>query len=94
MFLFFHWDNGLIKSSGDSRQNKNADGGIQLKVLPLIMILGGCYVVPMDWQGNPVWPTPRTAYGLADSLPSAPQKAGLSRFLAAVMCGVGEVIIH
>ena len=47
-----------------------------LKVLPLAVILGGCYVVPMDWQGNPVWPTQPQTYSGQVGTPSTPQKAG------------------
>lgn len=29
-----------------------------LNVLPLIILLGGCYVLPMDQYGNPIYPRP------------------------------------
>lgn len=47
-----------------------------LKVLPLTMMLSGCYVVPMDWQGNPVWPTQPQTYSGPVGTPSTPQKTG------------------
>ena len=44
-----------------------------LKVLPLTVMLCGCYVVPMDWQGNPVWPTPPQTIAVK-LVPQAPHK--------------------
>ncbi|MBT8360623.1 MAG: hypothetical protein KJO32_06680 [Deltaproteobacteria bacterium] len=47
-----------------------------LIVLPLAVILGGCYVLPMDRYGNPIWPTPPPTYKGQVGTPSAPQKVG------------------
>ena len=47
-----------------------------LKVLPLAVMLGGCYVLPMDRYGNPVYPTPPPIYGGEVATPSTPKKAG------------------
>jgi hypothetical protein len=43
-----------------------------LKVLPLTLMLGGCYVLPMDRYGNPVYPTPPPIYGGEVATPSTP----------------------
>lgn len=29
----------------------------------LVFILGGCYIIPMDKYGNPIYPTPPPSYG-------------------------------
>ena len=53
--------------------------GFELRVLPLTVLLGGCYVLPMDRYGNPVYPTPAPTYeGQVGppSTPSPPQKTG------------------
>ena len=47
-----------------------------LKVLPLTIMLGGCYVLPMDQYGNPIWPTPPPTYHGQVGTPSTPKKVG------------------
>lgn len=47
-----------------------------LIVLPLTVMLGGCYVLPMDRYGNPIWPTPPPTYEGQVGTPSTPQKVG------------------
>lgn len=47
-----------------------------LSVLPLAVILAGCYVLPMDRYGNPIYPTPPPSYGEKVGTPSAPKKSG------------------
>jgi hypothetical protein len=46
-----------------------------LKVLLLTVMLGGCYVIPMDQYGNPVYLPPPTSEGQVGT-PSTPKKAG------------------
>lgn len=50
-------------------------------VLPLAVLLGGCYIVPMDQYGNPIYPLPPTidgnaVYSRAVSVPSSPKNTG------------------
>jgi hypothetical protein len=47
-----------------------------LKILPIAVLLGGCYVIPMDPYGNPIYPTPPPSYGEPAGTPSPPRKAG------------------
>lgn len=47
-----------------------------LKVLPLAVMLSGCYVLPMDRYGNPVYPTPPQIYGGEVATQSTPKKVG------------------
>jgi hypothetical protein len=47
-----------------------------LKVLPLTLMLGGCYVLPMDRYGNPVYPTAQPIYGGEVATPGTPNKVG------------------
>ncbi len=47
-----------------------------LKVLPLIVLLGSCYILPMDRYGNPIYPTPPTVYNSPVVTPSTQQKSG------------------
>ena len=48
-----------------------------LKILPLTAILAGCYVIPMDRYGNPVYPVPPPSYSDQVTTPStAPAKTG------------------
>ncbi len=47
-----------------------------LKVLPLIVLVGSCYILPMDRYGNPIYPTPPTVYNSPVVVPSTQQKAG------------------
>lgn len=54
-----------------------------LLTLPLAVFLGGCYIVPMDQYGNPIyypWPTGpadgKAAYSSAGNVPSSPQTTG------------------
>ena len=47
-----------------------------LKISPLVLLVGGCYVLPMDQYGNPVWPTPPPSYEGQVAAPSTPKKAG------------------
>jgi hypothetical protein len=49
-----------------------------LKVLPIALLLGGCYVIPMDRYGNPVYPipTPTATSGDQVGIVSPPQKTG------------------
>lgn len=34
-----------------------------LTISVMALILGGCYVIPMDRYGNPIYPTPPPSYG-------------------------------
>ncbi len=50
-------------------------------VLPLAVLLGGCYIVPMDQYGNPIYPLAPTidgnaVYSRAVSVPSSPKNTG------------------
>jgi len=50
-----------------------------LKVLPAALLLGGCYVVPVDQYGNPVFPRPPAMEGpfvvpSSTIIPSSPAK--------------------
>jgi hypothetical protein len=47
-----------------------------LKILPIAFILGGCYILPMDQYGNPIYPVPPPSYGAQASPPSTPKKTG------------------
>lgn len=38
-----------------------------LIILPIALLLGGCYIVPMDQYGNPIYPLPPKGYGLESS---------------------------
>jgi hypothetical protein len=40
------------------------------KVLPLALLFGGCYVIPMDQYGNPVYPVP-PGYERTSSTPTS-----------------------
>lgn len=46
------------------------------KVIPLVVLLGGCYVLPMDRYGNPIYPSPPPSYGEKAAPPSPSRKAG------------------
>ena len=46
------------------------------KVLPLVILLGGCYVLPMERYGNPIYPSPPPSYGEKTVPPSPAKKAG------------------
>ena len=46
-----------------------------LKVLLLTVMLGGCYVLPIDQYGNPIYPPP-PSYGGQVGTPSTPNKVG------------------
>jgi len=52
------------------------------KVLPLVILLGGCYVLPMDRYGNPIYPSPPPSYGEKTVPPSPAKKAGPITFSA------------
>ena len=47
-----------------------------LTALSLPMLLGGCYVLPMDRYGNPIYPTPPPGYGEKMPPPSPAKPAG------------------
>ncbi len=47
-----------------------------LKVLALTVMLGGCYVLPMDRYGNPVYPTAQPIYGGEVATPGTQKKVG------------------
>ena len=47
-----------------------------LKIIPLAIFVGGCYVLPMDQYGNPIWPTPPPNYEGQIATPSTPKKSG------------------
>ena len=50
-----------------------------IKLLPLTVILSGCYVIPMDQYGNPIYPTPPPGYEIpagTAGTESARKKAG------------------
>lgn len=46
------------------------------KVLPLIVLLGSCYILPMDRHGNPVYPTPPIVYNSQVGTPPPPTTVG------------------
>ena len=50
-----------------------------LIVLPLTVMLGGCYVLPMDRHGNPISLTPPPTYSGQVGTPSAPQTSTLQK---------------
>ena len=45
-------------------------------LLPLAFLLGGCYVLPMDRYGNPIYPSPPPSYGEKTVPPTQAKKAG------------------
>ncbi len=47
-----------------------------LIVLSLGFMLGGCYVLPMDRYGNPIYPSPPPSYGEKAPPPSPAKKTG------------------
>ena len=47
-----------------------------LRVLPLAVLLGGCYVLPMDRYGNPIYPSPPPSYGEKAAPPTPSKKTG------------------
>lgn len=44
-----------------------------LQVLPIAVLLGGCYIIPMDQYGNPIYPSPPPGYGLESSKAGSPR---------------------
>ena len=46
------------------------------RVLPLAVLLGGCYVLPMDRYGNPIYPSPPPSYGEKAAPPTPSKKTG------------------
>ena len=49
---------------------------ITLKALPLAVILAGCYIIPMDQYGNPIYPLPPPAYESQGISKTTPKKVG------------------
>ncbi|MCG6930553.1 MAG: hypothetical protein LJE64_08340 [Desulfofustis sp.] len=52
-----------------------------LMILPLAALLGGCYIVPMDQYGNPIYPLPpatdgQAVYSRGGSVQSPPARVG------------------
>ncbi|NNF45821.1 MAG: hypothetical protein HKN69_03545, partial [Desulfofustis sp.] len=47
-----------------------------LIVFSLALMLGGCYVLPMDRYGNPIYPTPPPSYGEKIPPPAPTKQSG------------------
>ena len=47
-----------------------------LIILPITLVLGGCYIIPMDQYGNPIYPSPPPGYGVESGKSSSTRPSG------------------